>query len=169
MKGKMNRLWNMFWSGGLSTPLTAIEQMSYLIFMKRLEDLDTLNRMRSEARKEKYKSIFVGHDGCKWSNWKHMNAEEMYRHVSEVVFPFIKNLHNGDEVLYSRYMRDATFMIPKASLVQEAVSIIDEIEIGESPDIQGDNYENLLGVLNTAGKKSQFRSPWQGIRKQTNL
>ena len=66
MKGKIDKLWNLFWSGGLSNPLTAIEQMSYLIFMKRLEDLDTLNRMRSEARKEKHKSIFAGHDDCKW-------------------------------------------------------------------------------------------------------
>src|SRR6266571_4135528 len=144
MKAKIDKLWNMFWSGGLSNPLTAIEQMSYLIFMKRLEDLDNLNRMRAEARREKQKSIFAGHDDCRWSNWKHMNAEAMYKHVSEVVFPFIKNLHDGEEVLYSRYMRDATFMIPKASLLQEAVSIIDEIEIGERPDIQGDIYQHVL-------------------------
>src|SRR3989449_3088394 len=169
MKAKIDKLWNMFWSGGLSNPLTAIEQMSYLIFMKRLEDLDTLNRMRSEARKEKHKSIFAGHDDCKWSNWKHMNAEAMYKHVSEVVFPFIKNLHNGEEVLYSRYLRDATFMIPKASLVQEAVSIIDEIEIGERPDIQGDIYEHLLSELKTAGKNGQFRTPRHIIRMMVEL
>src|SRR6266571_2273304 len=169
MKAKIDKLWNMFWSGGLSNPLTAIEQMSYLIFMKRLEDLDNLNRMRAEARREKQKSIFAGHDDCRWSNWKHMNAEAMYKHVSEVVFPFIKNLHDGEEVLYSRYMRDATFMIPKASLVQEAVSIIDEIEIGERPDIQGDIYEHLLGELKTSGKNGQFRTPRHIIRMMVEL
>src|SRR2546425_36878 len=169
MKAKIDKLWNMFWSGGLSNPLTAIEQMSYLIFMKRLEDLDTLNRMRSEARKEKHKSIFAGHDDCKWSNWKHMNAEAMYKHVSEVVFPFIKNLHNGTDVLYSEYMKDATFMIPKPSLLQEAVSIIDEIEIGERPDIQGDIYEHLLGELKTSGKNGQFRTPRHIIRMMVEL
>jgi type I restriction enzyme M protein len=169
MKAKIDKLWNMFWSGGLSNPLTAIEQMSYLIFMKRLEDVDNMNRLRSEARKEKHESIFSGHDDCRWSSWKHMNAETMYKHVSEVVFPFIKNLQNGQEVLYSRYMRDATFMIPKASLLQEAVSIIDEIEIGERPDIQGDIYEHVLGELRTAGKNGQFRTPRHIIRLMVEL
>lgn len=169
MKAKIDKLWNMFWAGGLANPLTAIEQMSYLIFMKRLEDLDNVNRMRAQARKEKHESIFAGHDDCRWSNWKHMNAEAMYKHVSEVVFPFIKTLRNGEEVLYSKYMRDATFMIPKASLVQEAVSIIDEIEIGERPDIQGDIYEVLLGELKTAGKNGQFRTPRHIIRMMVEL
>ena len=169
MKAKIDRLWNMFWAGGLANPLTAIEQMSYLIFMKRLEDLDNVNRMRAQARKEKHMSIFSGHDDCKWSSWKHMNAEAMYKHVGETVFPFIKNLHNGEEVLYSRYMRDATFMIPKASLLQEAVSIIDEIEIGERPDIQGDIYEYVLGELKTSGKNGQFRTPRHIIRMMVEL
>jgi len=169
MKAKIDRLWNMFWSGGLSNPLTAIEQMSYLIFMKRLEDLDNANRQRAQARNENHKSVFTGHDECRWSNWKHMNAEEMYKHVSEVVFPFIKNLHNGEEVLYARYMSDATFMIPKSSLVQEAVSIIDEIETADKPDIQGDIYEHLLGELKTAGKNGQFRTPRHIIRMIVEL
>src|SRR3989441_12814023 len=95
MKAKIDKLWNMFWSGGLSNPLTAIEQMSYLIFMKRLEDLDNVNTMRAHARKETHRSIFSGHDNCKWSSWKHMNAEAMYKHGSETDFPFIKNLPDG--------------------------------------------------------------------------
>ncbi len=169
MKAKIDKLWNMFWAGGLANPLTAIEQMSYLIFMKRLEDLDNVNRTRAEARGETHTSIFEGSDKCRWSDWKHMNATSMYKHVSEVVFPFIKNLHNGEEVLFSKYMRDATFMIPKASLLQEAVSIIDEIEIGERPDIQGDVYEHLLGELKTAGKNGQFRTPRHIIRMMVEL
>jgi type I restriction enzyme M protein len=169
IKAKIDKLWNMFWAGGLANPLTAIEQMSYLIFMKRLEDLDNFHRLRAEARKEGHKSIFDLHSDCRWSNWKHMNADEMYKHVTEVVFPFIKYLRNGPDVLYSRYMRDATFMIPKASLVQEAVSIIDEIEIGEKPDIQGDIYEHLLGELKTAGKNGQFRTPRHIIRMMVEL
>jgi type I restriction enzyme M protein len=169
IKSKIEKLWNMFWAGGLANPLTAIEQMSYLIFMKRLEDLDSVHRMRAEAIGETYKSVFEGHDDCRWSNWKHMNAEAMYKHVSEVVFPFIKNLHNGEDVVYALYMRDATFMIPKASLLQEAVSIIDEIKIGERPDIQGDIYEHLLGELKTAGKNGQFRTPRHIIRMMVEL
>ncbi len=169
MKAKIDKLWNMFWAGGLANPLTAIEQMSYLIFMKRLEDLDNVNRMRAQARKEKTKSIFAGHDDCAWSSWKHMNAEDMYKHVSGVVFPFIKNLHDGEDVLYSKYMHDATFMIPKASLLQEAVSIIDQIEIADRPDVQGDIYEHLLGELKTSGKNGQFRTPRHIIRMMVQL
>jgi type I restriction enzyme M protein len=98
-----------------------------------------------------------------------MNAEDMFKHMNEVVFPFIKNLNNGEEVLYSKYMKDATFMIPKPSLLQEAVALIDEIEVGEKPDVQGDIYEHLLGELKTAGKNGQFRTPRHIIRMMVEL
>src|SRR2546425_2178648 len=100
MKAKIDKLWNMFWSGGLANPLTAIEQMSYLIFMKRLEDLDSIRAKRAAARKEKHRSVFEGHENCKWSQWKHLNAEAMLKQVQDAVFPFIKNLSNGDDTLY---------------------------------------------------------------------
>jgi len=169
MKSKINKLWNAFWSGGLSNPLPAIEQISYLIFMKRLDDLDTHHKMAAQTRGQKYSSIFEGRENCRWSNWKHLSAEDMFKHVSDVVFPFIKNLHNGADVLYSEYMKDATFMIPKPSLLQEAVSIIDEIKIGEKIDVQGDIYEHLLGELKTAGKNGQFRTPRHIIRMMVEL
>jgi type I restriction enzyme M protein len=169
LKSKINKLWDAFWAGGLSNPLTAIEQISYLIFIKRLDDLDTHHKMAAQARAQSYKSIYEGRENCRWSQWKHFSAEAMYKHVNEVVFPFIKNLHNGQDVLYSEYMKDATFMIPKPSLLQEAVSIIDEIEIGDKPDIQGDIYEHLLGELKTAGKNGQFRTPRHIIRMMVEL
>jgi type I restriction enzyme M protein len=169
LKAKINKLWNAFWAGGLANPLSAIEQISYLFFMKRLDDLDTHNVDAARARGQSVKSIFEGKDNCRWSNWKHMNAESMYKHVTEVAFPFIKNLHNGEDVLYSQYMKDATFMIPKPSLLQEAVTLIDEINIGERPDIQGDIYEHLLGELKTAGKNGQFRTPRHIIRMMVEL
>jgi type I restriction enzyme M protein len=169
LKSKINKLWDAFWAGGLSNPLSAIEQISYLIFMKRLNDLDTHHKMAAQARGQKYKSLFEGRENCRWSQWKHMSAESMFKHVNEVVFPFIKDLHNGSEVLYSQYMKDATFMIPKPSLLQEAVAIIDDIKIGERPDIQGDIYEHLLGELKTAGKNGQFRTPRHIIRMMVEL
>ena len=98
-----------------------------------------------------------------------MNAEAMFKHVNEIVFPFIKKLHDGEDVFYSQYMKDATFMIPKPSLLQEAVSLIDEINIGERPDVQGDIYEHLLGELKTAGKNGQFRTPRHIIRMMVEL
>jgi len=169
LKSKINKLWDAFWAGGLSNPLTAIEQISYLVFMKRLDDLDVHHRMAAQARGQEYKSIFEGREDCRWSHWKHFSAEAMYKHVSDVVFPFIKTLHNGPDVLYSEYMKDATFMIPKPSLLQEAVSIIDDPEIGKKPDTQGDVYEHLLGELKTAGKNGQFRTPRHIIRMMVEL
>jgi type I restriction enzyme M protein len=170
LKSKINKLWDAFWAGGLSNPLSAIEQISYLIFMKRLDELDTQHKMAAQSRKQKYKSIFEGRENCRWSEWKHMSAQPMFKHVNEVVFPFIKKLHNGSDVLYSEYMKDAAFMIPKPSLLEEAVSIIDDIKIvGEKPDIQGDIYEHLLGELKTAGKNGQFRTPRHIIRMMVEL
>ncbi len=170
LKSQINKLWDRFWSGGIANPLTAIEQMSYLIFMKRLEDLDSIHARRAAARNEKHISIFEGHENCRWSQWKHLNAEAMLKHVQEVVFPFIKNLTNGDDVLYSQYMKDAVFVIPKASLLQEAVAIIDEMNITErNQDTQGDIYEHLLAELKTAGKNGQFRTPRHIIRMMIEL
>ncbi len=138
--------------------------------MKRLEDLDSIHAKRAAIRKEKYKSIFEGHDDCRWSRWKNLSAEAMMKHFSEVVFPFIKNLTNGDDVLYSQYMKDAVFVIPKASLLQEAVAIIDEMNITErNQDTQGDIYEHLLAELKTAGKNGQFRTPRHIIRMMVEL
>jgi type I restriction enzyme M protein len=170
LKSKINKLWDAFWAGGLSNPLSAIEQISYLIFMKRLDELDTQHKLAAQARGQKYRSFFEGKENSRWSHWKNFNAEAMFKHVNEVVFPFIKNLHNGSDVLYSEYMKDASFMIPKPSLLQEAVSIIDDIKIvGEKPDIQGDIYEHLLGELKTAGKNGQFRTPRHIIRMMVEL
>lgn len=170
-KSKINKLWGAFWSGGLSNPLTAIEQMSYLIFMKRLDDLDTFRKNQAQAKGQSYSSIFEGCEDCRWSKWRHMNADAMFKHVSTVVFQFIKELHNGQDVLYSKYMKDATFMIPKPSLLQEAVTIIEDMTqtTGEKPDIQGDVYEHLLGELKTAGKNGQFRTPRHIIRMMVEL
>jgi type I restriction enzyme M protein len=170
LKAQISKLWNRFWSGGIANPLTAIEQMSYLIFMKRLEDLDTIHEKRANARKEQYKSIFEGHENCRWSQWKHLNAVDMLNHVQITVFPFIKELHNGDDTLYSQYMKDAVFVIPKASLLQEAVAIIDEMNITErNQDTQGDIYEYLLNQLSTSGLNGQFRTPRHIIRMMIEL
>ena len=160
LKSKIDALWDKFWSGGLSNPLSSIEQMSYLIFMKRLEDMDFAERKKAEARKQVYNSVFEGHDDYRWSNWKHYPAEKMLSHVRDVVFPFIKEIHDGEKTLFSMHMKDAIFIIPKPSLLQEAVSIIDDLNItAQNKDTQGDIYEYLLSELRTAGKNGQFRTP----------
>ncbi len=154
----------------MSNPLQSIEQMSYLIFMKRLEDMDNNESARSKARAMPYKSIFKGHEDCRWSHWKHFKAEDMLKHVRDVVFPFIKTIHDGEKSLFAEQMKDAIFLIPKPSLLQEAVSIIDEMNItAQNRDTQGDIYEYLLSQLSTAGKNGQFRTPRHIIRMMVEL
>lgn len=168
LKSQVSKLWDKFWSGGISNPLTAIEQISYLLFMKRLDELDNKKRQDAEFTGEPYKSIFEGRDeNLKWSNFKQMEAGEMLKHVQEKVFPFIKNL-GGDGGAFVKYMKNSVFIISKPSLLTEAVIIIDEIfeEIARQEsegqgfqDTQGDLYEYLLSELKSAGKLGQFRTP----------
>jgi type I restriction enzyme M protein len=138
--------------------------------MKRLEDLDNTHQKRAEARKEKYESIFKGHENCRWSHWKYFNAEDMLKHIRDVVFPFIKQLRRGEDTKFAENMKDSAFLIPKPSLLQESVSIIDELNItSRNQDIQGDVYEYLLSMLNISGENGQFRTPRHIIRMMVEL
>ena len=169
LKSQIDKLRDRFWSGGISNPLTAIEQISYLIFMKRLEDMEHQHRRTAERTGSKHVSIFKGHEDCRWSQWLHMAAEAMLVHVRDQVFPFIKNL-TGEDSYFARAMKDAVFMIPKPSLLQEAVRIVDELNIAQqNQDTQGDLYEYLLSKLNTSGENGQFRTPRHIIRMMVKL
>lgn len=180
LKASVNKLWDKFWAGGLANPLTSIEQISYLIFIKRLEELDNESKKRAEARGEKYVSVFGGtieitgkkidKETCRWSHWKNYSAEKMMEHVQNVVFPFIKNIRINGNNEFSELMKDAMYMIPKPSLLQEAVSILDNLEIApQNYDTLGDLYEYLLSELSTAGKTGQFRTPRHIIRMMVEL
>jgi len=175
LKSKIQSLWDKFWSSGMTNPITNIEQISYLIFMKRLEELDYQHAIAFKARKEKYVSIFQGHEDCKWSFWKNYNAEQMLAHVRDKVFPFIKNLKRGEDTYFSENMKDSIFLIANPSLLQEAVSIIDYIfdqaEKGEASngDLLGDLYEYMLAQIATQGQNGQFRTPRHIIRTMVEL
>ncbi len=169
IKSKIDKLWDMFWAGGIANPLTAIEQMSYLIFMKRLEDMDNHERKSAERRRQSYTSIFKRKEKCRWSHWMHFDAESMLKHVREEVFPFIKEF-KGKGNFYSESMKDAVFLIPRPSLLQESVKIIDELNLSsQGIDIQGDVYEYLLSEISSAGKNGQFRTPRHIIRMIVEL
>lgn len=173
LKSQINRLWDRFWSGGIANPLTAIEQISYLIFMKRLEDMDDQRAKAASLRGQPYQSVYTqnGKDDsdCRWSRWRHMAGEEMFQHVRDKVFPFLKTI-KGPDSLFGQYMKDAVFLIPKPSLLQEAVEIIEQLKIQEqNQDTQGDLYEYLLSELKTAGKNGQFRTPRHIIRMMVKL
>lgn len=138
--------------------------------MKRLEVLDGINAQKAKATGQKYKSIFAGKEDCKWSYWKNFSGESLLKHVKDTVFPFIQNLNDGEDVLYSKYMKGATFMIQKATLLQEAISILDELNItARNEDVQGDIYEYLLSELQISGKNGQFRTPRHIIRMMVEL
>jgi len=170
LKSKIDLLWDKFWSGGISNPLQAIEQMSYLIFMRRLEDEDIAREQNAKLVRKKHDSIFKGNEECKWSKWTQMSAEAMFEHVRDNVFPFLRELNGGNKSIYSKYMKDSAFTIPTPSLLVEAVKIINDMHIKEqNRDTQGDLYEYLLSQLQTAGKNGQFRTPRHIISMMTEI
>jgi type I restriction enzyme M protein len=189
LRSKVDALWDKFWSGGIANPLTAIEQISYLLFMRRLDALDEKRRGDAAFTGQKFESVFGGkyearaggkrsREELRWIRFKQLPPDEMLDHVRDNVFPFIKSLKSGGEV-FARHMQDAVFIIPKASLLVEAVGIIDEIygelererqQSGQtSQDVQGDLYEYLLSEIATAGKNGQFRTPRHIIQMIVSL
>ena len=170
LKSKIDNLWNKFWSGGIANPLTAIEQISYLLFLKRLDEEDLKRKGDAKFLKKEYKSLFPN-ETLRWSHFKQMEPEEMLAHVRDKVFPFIKNMKGEDDGgAFSKQMKDAVFIIPKPSLLVEAVEIIDSLKIMEqNQDTQGDIYEYLLSELQSSGKNGQFRTPRHIIRMMNAL
>ncbi len=168
LKSSIGRLWDKFWSGGISNPLTAIEQISYLLFMKRLDEMDTKKKQDAEFTGEAYTSLFDGKkENLRWSYFKQMEGGEMLIHMQTQVFPFLKTL-GKEESHFAKHMANAVFIISKPSLLVEAINIIDEIfeEIAKQnskgqgfQDTQGDLYEYLLSEITSAGKLGQFRTP----------
>ena len=178
IRSKVDALWDRFWSGGIANPLTAIEQISYLLFMRRLDAMDREEQRRAEFAEREHVSLFEGtftdldnveidKNELRWSEFRHLPAEEMLRVVRDRVFPFIKSLGGGEQP-FARAMQDAVFILPKASLLVEATGILDEIytEIEREQregqtfqDTQGDLYEYLLSEIASAGKNGQFRTP----------
>ncbi|CAD6368398.1 Type I restriction-modification system specificity subunit [metagenome] len=167
VKQLVRTLWQKFWEAQFTDTLRVVEQVSYLIFMKRIEVLDDKHVEQAETLGEKYSSIFKGKDAegderktFRWSSWKNMNGLDMLEHVRDKVFPFIKNLHGDEDTLFAQTMKDASFQIETGKLLQEAVSIIDKLDLSHHrPDAQGDIFEELLSELQQSGKNGQFRTP----------
>ena len=172
LKSKIDKLklWELFWAGGTANPLIAIEQISYLLFMKKLDDKDTKQTKDAKIAGKKYQSIFKNNNDLRWSHWKHFKAEEMLNHVRNKVFPFIKKLDSENENGFSVQLKDAVFIIHKPNLLVQAVEIIESLKIHEqNQDTQGDIYEYLLSELKTSGKNGQFRTPRHIIKMMCEL
>lgn len=185
LKAEIQKLWDAFWAGGIANPLTAIEQITYLVFLKRLEDLDDERRQNAPQSGRIYHSIYdlpeiEGEpanakeerqkkwrgDGYRWSHIKQLPAEERYDHVRGPVFDWLKGIEGEDR----ERMRDAVFLIPNASLLTKAVEILDKLFIPDrNQDTLGDVYEHLLKEIAVAGKNGQFRTPRHIIRAMCDL
>lgn len=180
---KIDGLWEIFWNGGITNPLDVVEQMTYLMFIKDLDDTDNLRAKEAAMLGLPYKSIFADEveigdrkvDGnqLKWSTFHDLPAQRMYSVVQEWVFPFIKNLHGDKESAYSKYMDDAIFKINTPLMFSKIVDAMDEIYalMGElhQTDIRGDVYEYLLSKIAQSGVNGQFRTPRHIIRMMVEM
>jgi len=161
LKSKIDRIWDTMWSGGISNPLSVIEQLTYLLFIKRLDELHTLREHLAARKGQPIEDpVFVqGQDALRWSRFKETAPEKMFETVRDQVFPFIKTLGGGgSDSNYSNHMRDALFMMPTARVLANVVDQLDSIDMADS-DTKGDLYEYMLGKIATAGQNGQFRTP----------
>ncbi len=173
LKNKVDKLWEMFWTGGLTNPLDVIEQITYLMFIRDLDEADNTRQKESGMLGLLYNSIFVGKEHLKWSILRDKPAEIMYQIMQNEVFPFIKEL-NGANGTYAKYMADAIFKVPTPQLLEKIVTSLDDIYVfvnrmPDKRDVRGDLYEYMLSKLSTAGTNGQFRTPRHIIRMMVEL
>lgn len=161
LRNKIDNIWTNFWNSGITNPLTVIEQITYLMFMKQLDEKEMLKERISKRTGKEYKSIFTDEE-CRWSVIKFRNSTEMLKLTSEKAFPFIRD-YAGENSTFSQYMRNASFLITEPELLYNSIQAIDKLPM-DNIDIKGDLYEYLLSKLTTAGVNGQFRTPLH-IRK----
>jgi len=167
LRSQVDALWDKFWTGGLTNPLDAIEQFSYLLFLKRLDDRENAAERQAKRKGTTYQAQVKKE--MRWSVWKQMKAEEMLKHLKSVVFPQLASL-TDEASSFGIYMRGAECKINKPSLLVEAVNLIDQMEISQqNQDVQGDLYEYLLSHLSIAGRNGQFRTPRHIIRMMVQM
>lgn len=183
LKNKIDGLWDIFASGGLVNPLDVIEQITYLMFIRDLDDTDNLRSKEAAMLGLTHESIFAGEikvacqmiDGqqLKWSVFHDFPAAQIYAVMQEKVFPFIKNLHGDKNSAYSKYMSDAIFKIPTPLLLSKVVDSLDGIyklmSEAQASDVRGDTYEYLLSKISQSGLNGQFRTPRHIIKMMVEL
>ncbi len=179
IRNQIDRIWDSFWSGGISNPLEVMEQITYLLFLRRLDDLHTLEENKSARLKRPMeRRIFPegnddhprtprSYEDLRWSRFKHFAPAEMYSVIGEHVFPFLRTL-GGDDSTYAHHMKDARFTIPTPALLSKVVDLLDNVPM-EDRDTKGDLYEYMLGKIASAGQNGQFRTPRHIIRLMVEL
>lgn len=182
LKNKINSLWEIFWTGGITNPLDVVEQMTYLMFIHDLDATDNQRAKESVMLELPHKSIFDGDVTVgdrtiagyklKWSVFRDFPAGQMYTTLQEWVFPFIKMLHTDKDSAYAKYMEDAIFKIPTPLMLDKIVTAMDDIYEQtqlQGVDVRGDIYEYLLSKIATAGVNGQFRTPRHIIRMMVDM
>ncbi|MBF0231802.1 MAG: SAM-dependent DNA methyltransferase [Desulfamplus sp.] len=175
LKSKIDQLWTAFWTGGITNPLTVIEQISYLMFARMLDITETRNEAKAKKIGKGGDLIFPEDmQHVRWSSFKHKGAEERYKIIRVDLFDFIKarfgkDLSTGEyKSTVGRFMQDAQCMVPNANLMSKAINLIDELPLTRG-DIKGDLYEYMLSKLTTAGVQGQFRTPRHIIRAMVEM
>jgi type I restriction enzyme M protein len=176
LKSRIDRIWDTMWSGGISNPLSVIEQLTYLLFIKRLDELHTLQERKAARLGQPVEDPIFGQDQehLRWSRFKDAAPEQLFATVRDEVFPFIKSLgrNGGDEAegdsTYSHHMKDALFMMPTPRVLANVVDQLDGIDMSQS-DTKGDLYEYMLGKIASAGQNGQFRTPRHIIRLMVDM
>ncbi len=169
LRNKIDRIWDYFFSGGISNPITVIEQITYLLFIKGLDEAEIKKEKDDELLKIHSKRIFdEEHQDCRWSIFKDYEAGRMYKNMQEKVFPFIKSLGGSKESNYTKYMKDAVLIIPTPLMLQKIITGIDGLNM-KNRDTKGDVYEYMLSKLSIAKQAGQFRTPRHIIKMMVEL
>ena len=170
LRSQIDAIWNSFWTGGISNPLEVMEQITYLLFIRRLDDAHTLEESKAFMLKRPMaKRIFPEgkdpkgrpFDDLRWSRFKNFAAADMHTVVGEHVFPFLRTglvTGGGDGSTYASHMKDARFTIPTPALLAKVVDMLDHVPMDDR-DTKGDLYEYMLGKIASAGQNGQFRTP----------
>lgn len=183
LRSKVDSIWDTIWTGGITSPITVLEQITYLMFMKLLDD----NQLKAEANASilgvplKNKVFQDGicvisenphveteYRNLRWNVFHNFEPGEMLINIQTYVFPFIKTIGEGKDTAFSRYMKDTVFLIPTAKVLAKVVDGIDSMDMNNK-DIMGDVYEYLLGKIAAAGENGQFRTPRHIINMMVEL
>jgi type I restriction enzyme M protein len=179
LKSQVNKVWEAFWSGGISNPMEVIEQITYLLFIKRLDELHTLAENKANTLGVPIENpIFPDgtddtgrrprpYSDLRWSKFKNFAAEDMFEVIGQNVFPFIQRLGESGSS-FAANMRDARFTITSEGLLTKVVDLLEDIPM-EDRDTKGDIYEYMLGKLSTAGTNGQFRTPRHIIKLMVDM
>ncbi|MBT5303677.1 MAG: SAM-dependent DNA methyltransferase [Candidatus Scalindua sp.] len=170
LQNKVDQVWNTFWSGGVSNPLSVIEQITYLLFAKRLDGIHTAREAQANLLGGDIEDLIFenGQDHLRWSHFKDFDPERKFEVFKDEVFPFIKSLNGRAGSSYTKFMKDAVFIIPTPSLLDKVVNMIDDIPM-QDRDTKGDLYEYMLSKIATAGQNGQFRTPRHIIKLMVEL